>query len=100
MARKCILFKHISLYYIDETFGIEDGKIRGYDGHQEIELALLRLYEVTNKQRYLNLSRYFLEERGKDNPHFYHVEYEKRNRTIHWGTGMMDCAELRPVYIL
>lgn len=32
--------------YIDTVFGTEPGKIRGYDGHQEIELALVKLYEV------------------------------------------------------
>ena len=30
------------------------GKIRGVPGHQEIELALLRLYDVTGEKRYLD----------------------------------------------
>lgn len=51
--------------YIDRCFGRESGKLRGYPGHQEIELALVRLYEVTDCERYLTLSRYFLEERGR-----------------------------------
>lgn len=33
--------------HIDDVFGSEDGKIHGYDGHEEIELALLRLFELT-----------------------------------------------------
>ena len=55
---------------IDAHFGSEEGKIHGYDGHEEIELALLRLYEVTKEIRYKNLAHFFLYERGK-NPNFF-----------------------------
>ena len=55
--------------YIDTVFGPEDGKIHGFDGHQEIELALVKLYEVTQEPRYLSLSQYFIDERGTE-PHF------------------------------
>ena len=58
---------------IDRTFGIEDGKIHGYPGHQEIELALVKLYRVTGEKRYLNLARYFIDERGKQ-PSFFEEE--------------------------
>ena len=34
-------------------------------GHQEIEIALLRLYEVTGQAHYLALGRQFLEQRGR-----------------------------------
>ena len=34
-------------------------------GHEEIEIALLRLYEVTGQQDYLEMARQFLEMRGK-----------------------------------
>lgn len=50
---------------IDDNFGEEEGKIHGYDGHEEIEIGLLRLYHVTGEERYLNLAKYFLMERGK-----------------------------------
>lgn len=33
-------------------------------GHEEIELALVRLYECTGEERYLRLSRWFLDKRG------------------------------------
>lgn len=55
---------------IDRNFGPEKGKIPGYDGHPEIELALSRLYEVTGESRYLNLAHYFLRQRGQ-NPEFF-----------------------------
>lgn len=52
------------------AFGDGKGQIKGYDGHEEIEIALLRLYEVTGKKDYLELSKFFLYERGK-NPDFF-----------------------------
>ncbi|MGB8215663.1 MAG: beta-L-arabinofuranosidase domain-containing protein [Anaerolineales bacterium] len=34
-------------------------------GHEEVEIALLRLYQVTNNEQYLELARQFLERRGQ-----------------------------------
>ncbi|SEL40196.1 glycoside hydrolase family 127 protein [Paenibacillus sp. OK003] len=51
---------------IDFHFGKGEHQIQGYDGHEEVELALAKLYSLTGEQRYLNLSRYFLYERGTD----------------------------------
>ena len=44
------------------TFGKD--KLRGYSGHPEIELALIKLYHTTGKRKYLELAQYFLDERG------------------------------------
>lgn len=63
--------------YIDATFGPEEGKRRGYCGHEEIELALVRLYRVTGESRYLQLSHYFIEERGQ-RPSYFDLEAEAR----------------------
>ena len=59
--------------HIASTFGTEPGKKRGYCGHEEIELALVKLYHATGEQRYLDLSRYFVDERGRQ-PHYYDQE--------------------------
>ena len=50
---------------IATVFGPEEGKSKGYPGHQEIELALVKLYRVTRESRYLDLAKHFLSERGK-----------------------------------
>ena len=63
--------------YIDTVFGKEAGKLRGYPGHQEIELALIRLYEVTGNKKYADLSKFFIDERGQE-PHFYR-DIQKHN---------------------
>jgi len=60
--------------HIDREFGPNPGQKRGYCGHPEIELALVRLYEATGERRYLELSKYMVEERGASDPHYYDVE--------------------------
>ncbi|NMA64700.1 MAG: glycoside hydrolase family 127 protein [Clostridiaceae bacterium] len=74
--------------HIDSVFGDQEGKIKGYDGHQEIELALVKMYEVTGEERYLKLSKFFLDERGKK-PYFFEIEYEKRGKTDHFPDFLM-----------
>lgn len=69
--------------YIDSVFGNEPGKLNGYDGHQEIELALMKLYHTTGNEKYLNLSSYFLNQRG-EKPHYFEQEWEKRGKTTHF----------------
>ncbi|MFC6465722.1 glycoside hydrolase family 127 protein [Marinilactibacillus sp. GCM10026970] len=63
---------------IQNHFGSEKGKIKGADGHQEIELALVKLYEVTKDESYLKLSEWFLEIRGQD-PDFYKKQLEEND---------------------
>ncbi|MCK9412016.1 MAG: glycoside hydrolase family 127 protein [Prolixibacteraceae bacterium] len=36
-----------------------------FSGHQEIELALIKLYHLTNDRKYLELAQWYLEQRGK-----------------------------------
>ena len=67
--------------HIDRRFG--EGKITGIPGHQEVELGLMRLYHATGEERYRDLARYFLNERGK-NPNFFLEESKKRGWT-HFG---------------
>lgn len=49
---------------IDRTFGPAPKRM-GYSGHPEIELALIKLWRVTGEQRYFNLARFFVENRGQ-----------------------------------
>ena len=51
--------------YLCKTFGRKKGQMRGYCGHQEIELALVKLYHITNQKRYLELAQFFIDERGQ-----------------------------------
>ena len=50
--------------FIEERFGPEEGKCKGYPGHEIAEMALVRLYEVTGEEKYLHLSKFFVDQRG------------------------------------
>ena len=63
---------------IDRVFGPGPGQRPGYPGHQEIELALVKLYRTTGEERYLRLARFFVDERGKAPPHYFDVESAER----------------------
>jgi DUF1680 family protein len=41
-------------------------KRHGFPGHQEIELALVKLYRITGNEKYLTLAKYFLDQRGRE----------------------------------
>ncbi|GHT66937.1 hypothetical protein FACS1894110_11490 [Spirochaetia bacterium] len=55
------------------VFGTRPGQLPGYDGHEEIELALVKLFKITGEKKYLTLSRYFINQRGTE-PHFFDDE--------------------------
>lgn len=58
-------FLNVAIKYADylcETFG--PGKEDWVPGHEEIELALVKLYHETGEKKYLDLSYWLLEERG------------------------------------
>ncbi len=50
--------------YIEKIFVKEQSASFVTPGHPEIELALVRLYEETGELRYLNLARFFVNQRG------------------------------------
>lgn len=72
---------------IAEKFGPAPGMPKGYPGHQEIELALVKLYEVTENEKYISLSRWFLEERGKE-PNYFVQEWEGTRNKRTFKTGL------------
>ncbi len=70
----------LMLRYVDHiatVFGPGPGQKRGYCGHQEIELALIKLFHVTNDRRHLDLAAYFINERGRQ-PHYFDAEARAR----------------------
>ena len=82
--------------YIESIFGIEKGKIQGYCGHEEIELALVRLYKATQQPRYLKLAAYFVNQRGQ-RPLYFEIEAHGRdaktsNAAVHGNTPFQTFA--------
>ena len=66
--------------FIRSVFGPEEGKCKGYPGHEIAEMALVRLYEATGEQKYLDLSRFFIEERGK-RPYYFDREHPPKKQS-------------------
>ena len=58
-------------------------KVRGIPGHEEIELALMRLYRVTGDEKYKETAGYFLNERGTE-PNYFAEEVKKRDGWSYW----------------
>lgn len=50
---------------VSEVFGPEEGQRKDVPGHQEIEIGLVRLYRVTGDERYLQLAKFFVDQRGR-----------------------------------
>lgn len=61
--------------FVYRVFKVEDSAPFMTPGHEEIELALVRLYHTTGDKKYLDLSEYFVRQRGKssrdDSPYFH-----------------------------
>jgi len=67
---------------IDQIFGPD----KRYDvpGHEELELALVKLYELTAEERYLKLAKFFIDTRG-----------DQRNRPKLYGPYCQDHVPVR-----
>jgi len=75
--------RYVSL--IQSTFGKGEHQLPGYPGHEELELALMKLYRLTNASEYLDLARYFIEERGQRRNGIHYYEFEaKQNGVTLW----------------
>ncbi len=65
------------LAHIAAVFGTGEGQKRGYCGHPEIELALVKAWRATGNRAHLELARYFVDERGRQ-PHYFDIEARAR----------------------
>ena len=68
--------------YAAAHFGAEEGKCKGYPGHEIAEMALVRLYDVTGETIYLELSKFFIDERGK-RPYYFDKEHPEEVKRGH-----------------
>ena len=48
-----------------EVFGPHEGQKHVPSGHPIIEMALVKLYDITEEQKYLDMARYFVDETGR-----------------------------------
>lgn len=71
-----VLCKYVD--YLFTVFGPDENQLHGYPGHQEIELALVKLYRIVPKKEYLALLNYFVEQRGYNDTEFYDQQIKAR----------------------
>ncbi len=67
--------------FIDTVFGDAEGRLPGYSGHEEIELALVKLHHASGNRRYLEMSREFVERRGR-RPYYFDREARARGEPV------------------
>lgn len=60
---------------VADVFG--PGKNMGVPGHQEIELGLIKLYRVTKDNKYLDLAKFFVDQRGNKEGHELYGTYSQ-----------------------
>jgi len=83
--------------YIDSVFGHGKSRRRGAPGHEEIELALVRLTHATGEARYLKLAKFFIDERGR-RPNVFDIEARARGEAPENVFGNWDyCQAHLPV---
>ncbi len=66
--------------HIDSVFG-PTRKI-GVPGHEEIELALVKLYQATGRKKYLSLAEFFIDSRGDQSKRKIWGEYHQDHKPI------------------
>ena len=69
--------------HIDSVIGPEEGKLHAYPGHPVIEMALMRLYDVTKDPKHLRLAEYFVNERGQS-PLYFEQETQRNGNDFYW----------------
>jgi DUF1680 family protein len=73
-----VAIKYVNL--VASIFG-PTKRLKGYPGHQELEIGLMRLYQLNQNQTCLDLAKFFIFERGQryDGKNFFDVEMAARN---------------------
>ncbi len=65
---------------IGNVFG--PGKKSYPPGHQEVEIGLVKLYRLTGDEKYLNLAKFFLDQRGRPEGHRLYGEYSQDHKPV------------------
>ena len=74
---------------ICDTFGPEKDKMNAYCGHQEIELALVKMFKATGEKKYLEMAAYFISARGVGENYF-SIESRQPDYPVVWSPPNAD----------
>lgn len=67
---------------VNTVFGPGKGQKKVPSGHPIVEMALVKLYRVTNDEKYLKLARFFIDETGKGTDGHKLSEYSQDHKPI------------------
>ena len=67
---------------VNQVFGPGEGQKKVPSGHPIVEMALVKLYRVTNDEKYLKLARFFIDETGKGTDGHELNEYSQDHKPI------------------
>lgn len=90
--------------HVDSIFG--PGKRMDVPEHQEMELALIGLYRAAGDERYLNLAKFFIDQRGNARGHKLHGSYAQDHLPVrqqshavgHAVRAMYNCMGMLDLY--
>lgn len=91
--------------HIGSVFG--PGKRQDVPEHQELELALVKLYRVTGQKRYIELARFFIDQRGNSAGHKLYGAYSQDHLPVrrqteivgHAVRAMYNCMGMADLYV-
>jgi uncharacterized protein len=68
--------------FIAVTFGPGEKQLKLVPGHEEIEMGLVKLYRTTGKKKYLDLAKFFIDQRGNAAGHKLYGEYSQDHKPV------------------
>lgn len=95
-----LMLKYVD--YIEKRFKIDRDTAFTTPGHEELELALVRLYNLTGEKKHLDLARFFVCERGRSHEELFVDWAEKKYGQSHAEPKNQHTAEghsVRAVYL-
>lgn len=90
-----LVIRYVDL--VDQVFSDDGACAGGYCGHEEIELALVKLSRATGESRYLELARRFVENRGQQ-PFYFETERARRGTPGYFGSFLRLPVEKKRQY--
>jgi uncharacterized protein len=68
--------------FVRRTFGPAPGQEKRVPGHEEIEIGLVKLYRLTGTRDYLELAKFFIDQRGQAAGHKLYGDYNQDHKPI------------------
>jgi len=68
--------------FICRTFGPGKDQLKLVPGHEEVEIGLVKLYRLTGRKKYLELAKFFIDQRGNASGHKLYGSYNQDHMPV------------------